>query len=827
MHASQRCRRARLIAAALFASQSLAWGGASFNSSASTSKLFFDPDLSGGTQSKTVSGNPPISSGAMPTPSSYQLSQTFSSGSSTATGKGSLGYILNATTATFTLSAGTGVAQVDASNAYAGASQLRVDFDGRFNPTSPSFGPTAMGYVSLVIGGVVGTGGYAYFKGEVDFLNGNTNALLRPKVVFGATTFSTVGSFSKPYSSSSLLGSGTIPVGTPIRVKGFFEFRASNADEPSDMLPLHVDIGSAPPTATWYSEIGGNWNDPIVWAPPANADVDDPTGTIPVVPNGVGVRARLVEPPLDLPLNLTLNGNTTVGTLDYDSRRRFTIDSDGVSSMIFDVEAGNAVVQVRNVRGENTQVLNAPVILNDSLDVHVDGSYFGPGHPNPHASFTFGGAITQTVPASITKFGEGELIFNLPSTHTGGTVIAGGHVGANATAALGPGSVQVNDGQLNYNAAHAAAPGQAVQVLNNGQVDLGIAPDATELFVLTDLGAVSGSATELVALTNGTNLQLSTGAMIAHETFDTNPLVNNPGGIAGPPAYIFGIAADIPTDATPHVIAVGSAAPGPWKGFGGDRSDRLFGTDPTTTQDRVEVMGQAELVSLHQTTIINGQVLSVGGGASLLKRGGGAVILNNVANQFDGPITVQANSGALLVDGVLVAQPNLNVVVQNGGALGGVGVINGPVNVQGGGILSPGSNVFGFDVATLTTGPLALADSSVLDFDLSDPNIVGGGVNDLVVVNGDLLLDGILNIADVANFAPGDFTLFQFSGGLEDAGLLMGNVPLPDEYLYSVSIVPPASGLPGAVVLNVSPVPEPTCAGVLLGLGMGLKRRRR
>ena len=137
-------------------------------------------------------------------------------------------------------------------------------------------------------------------------------------------------------------------------------------------------------------------------------------------------------------------------------------------------------------------------------------------------------------------------------------------------------------------------------------------PILTERFEVADLGAISGSAKELVALTNGvaTNLQLATGAMIAHETFDTNPAVNNPGGIAGPPPYIFGIAADIPTDATPHVITVGSGSPGPWKGFGGDRSDRQFGTDPTTTDDRVQVMGQAELVSLHQTTIVNGQLLS-------------------------------------------------------------------------------------------------------------------------------------------------------------------------------------------------------------------------
>jgi autotransporter-associated beta strand protein len=241
----------------------------------------------------------------------------------------------------------------------------------------------------------------------------------------------------------------------------------------------------------------------------------------------------------------------------------------------------------------------------------------------------------------------------------------------------------------------------------------------------------------------------------------------------------------------------------------------------------VEVLGQAELVSLARTTILNGQLLSVGGGASLVKRGRGTVILNNVANSFNGPITVQTNSGALLVDGVLQNQPNASVTVQSGGTIGGKGTIDAPVNVQSGGILSPGSNVFGFDVATLTTGPLNLAGTAVLEFDLSDPDAVGAGVNDLVIVNGDLQLDGVLNITDVANFGPGLYTLFQFTGGIEDGGLLFGNVPLPGEYAYAVNINPPVAGQPGSVVLGVSAVPEPSCASALLALGIGLLRRHR
>ena len=151
----QRSFRARAALAACIAGicQAHALGGVSF-SSTSTSKWTFDPDTSGGTQLKTLSVNAPPASGGMPAAPSYQLSQTFTSGSASSVAKGSIGYVANATTATFTLAPGTGVTQSDPNNAaYPGSSMLRVDFNGLFTATAPSFGPPATGYVSIAVGG--------------------------------------------------------------------------------------------------------------------------------------------------------------------------------------------------------------------------------------------------------------------------------------------------------------------------------------------------------------------------------------------------------------------------------------------------------------------------------------------------------------------------------------------------------------------------------------------------------------------------------------------------------------------------------------------------
>jgi fibronectin-binding autotransporter adhesin len=100
-----------------------------------------------------------------------------------------------------------------------------------------------------------------------------------------------------------------------------------------------------------------------------------------------------------------------------------------------------------------------------------------------------------------------------------------------------------------------------------------------------------------------------------------------------------------------------------------------------------------------------------------------------------------------------------------------------------------------------------------LNFELSTAGVVGGGINDLVAVNGNLGLDGTLNVTGFGNFGAGTYTLINFTGALTDGGLALGSMPAGFSYL----IQPGA----GKVDLVVSAVPEPGTLG-LLGLGMGI-----
>lgn len=147
---------------------------------------------------------------------------------------------------------------------------------------------------------------------------------------------------------------------------------------------------------------------------------------------------------------------------------------------------------------------------------------------------------------------------------------------------------------------------------------------------------------------------------------------------------------------------------------------------------------------------------------------------NTAADGFTG--TFNVNGGTLLVNGVLGDLTNraATINVASGATLGGSGTIQGNVVVANGGILSPGTSP-----ATQTiAGNLTLNDSSVLNFELAQPGVVGGGINDLITVGGNLVLDGTLNVTALDGFSAGFYRLFNYGGTLTNNALNLGTLPL-------------------------------------------------
>ncbi len=152
-------------------------------------------------------------------------------------------------------------------------------------------------------------------------------------------------------------------------------------------------------------------------------------------------------------------------------------------------------------------------------------------------------------------------------------------------------------------------------------------------------------------------------------------------------------------------------------------------------------------------------------GAGTIDHLAGDTIFSADSSGFTGDTTI--SDGTVLVDGTLGGS-----VAVNGGTLGGSGTLDGSVSVTDGTIAA------GNSPGTLTiAGDLSLSSGSILEFELGSPTGTAGVDSDLIVVGGDLTLDGTLNVTDAGGFGAGLYRLIDYGGTLTDNGLDIGTAP--------------------------------------------------
>jgi hypothetical protein len=822
MHKRSRSRAALRVAVAGAVVSLLtgyASGGITYSNS-STAKFTHDIDNTTTTTALKLSNILPPAQGSMPAPPSYQYNQTITQGSASSQATGSVGHITNATTATFTLAPGTGVTQNDPSNTAPGYSVLRLDLDGFWTATAPSFGPAATGYLSITVGGVVGTGGSAQFQAQLDFLNAANNQPLREQINF-SRTWNTAGAFSRTFTSSALLGSGSLPTATQLRVKGFIEFRASNDRFPTSIAPINFDIGGAPPTAAFNTTLG-SWQSAANWALGNNVDVDPNGNQFPAIPNAIGDRARFVASGIDRARGqireVFLEQNTKLGTLDIQEQAVYIRPQDGLQgdggdpALQFDVKAGEAVIYVGATYGDAYGQMAYESQLFDNLEIVTEGQPYRVGRDEvrPTAIFEIDGRIVAQGNQSVTKRGEGRLIINSSNNVIpGGFFIEGGVVEANQPSSLGNATVTVNNAVLFYNQ-NRASGADVAKAINCGEIILGIVPGAGDVFEITSEGAITGSFNQLAALDAGAggNLILEEGAMIGHnQGFDTGA-AGNPANLGNTPRYVFGIGRDFVTGNID--FTVGEDAGGFWKGFGSDRFDQTFGPSPNSSNYKLNYAGDGDLVALGGTLRLNA-ILNASSDVTVTKRGCGTVDITNVNNTFFG--TMNVIKGTLKLSGNL---PGGTINVRENATLRGAGSApSTTVTIEGFGHLAPGDGPGTF----LTVGDLILTDAAQLDYELGNLN----ATFDAHVKSRDLVLDGILNVTDLGGFDEGtSWLLIEYSGNIVNNGLELGLVP--PGYPLSVVVIPNPGDRGGRVLLVI---PEPGSLSMLALGCLGVLRRRR
>jgi len=176
-----------------------------------------------------------------------------------------------------------------------------------------------------------------------------------------------------------------------------------------------------------------------------------------------------------------------------------------------------------------------------------------------------------------------------------------------------------------------------------------------------------------------------------------------------------------------------------------------------------------------------GAPVTLEAGLTVNHTGPGTTVLVGV-NETNGTINVDA--GRVVVDGTFFAgsfifDPVFNV--NSGGTLSGDGQLD-EVVVASGGILAPGRSV-----GTLTTDDLVLSNNAILEFELSTPGTIGGGVNDLIDGARNLTLDGTVNISDGAGFGAGTYRLINYSQNLVDNDLVIGTAPAGFSYFIDTA----------------------------------------
>ncbi|MDD0843068.1 beta strand repeat-containing protein, partial [Pseudomonas sp. Gutcm_11s] len=149
----------------------------------------------------------------------------------------------------------------------------------------------------------------------------------------------------------------------------------------------------------------------------------------------------------------------------------------------------------------------------------------------------------------------------------------------------------------------------------------------------------------------------------------------------------------------------------------------------------------------------------IGGAGGLDKVGSGALTLSG-ASTYGGGTSV--SNGTLNVTGSLDSAVN----VANGGTLTGSGSITDSVTVASGGALNASSG------QQLTVDGLNMAAGAQLNVALGAPS-----TNALVRVNGDLALNGTLNVSALNDFGLGVYRLIDYSGALSGSGLSLGSLP--------------------------------------------------
>ncbi|SIT49909.1 Outer membrane autotransporter barrel domain protein (fragment) [Paraburkholderia piptadeniae] len=523
------------------------------------------------------------------------------------------------------------------------------------------------------------------------------------------------------------------------------------------------------------------------------------------------------------------------GTFDVTAGTTLELDAAvGGTGALSKTSAGALVLAQDNVYSGGTIIGAGTLQLGNG---GTSGSVIGNVTDNGTLAFdrsdaaTFGGLISGT--GSVNQLGSGTTIFTADNTYSGGTTISGGtlqlgnggtsgsvigNVTDSGTLAFdrsdaatfgglisGTGSVnQLGSGTTIFTADNTYSGGTTISAgtlqLGNGGTSGSIAGNVTDNATLafrradtvTFAGVIGGSGT-LNQLGTGTTMLTGDNTYGGGTTIGAGTLQLGNGGTSG------SIVGDVTDEG---ILAVDRADTLPLGGRitgAGALLQQGTGTTVLTgfntySGGTIISGGTLQLGNGGATGSITGDVLdngtltfnradlmpfvgTISGSGAVVQQGSGTTVLSG-ANAYGGPTLV--TGGALFIDGDQSGAAGPTTAT-GGATLGGTGTIGGDVAIVSGGTLSPGD--VGVAPGTLTINRnLTLNSGALLSYSFGQANVVGGPLNDLTVVKGNLTLAGTLNVqtTEGGTFDPGIYRVFSYTGSLTNNGLALAAIPSPD-----------------------------------------------
>ena len=345
----------------------------------------------------------------------------------------------------------------------------------------------------------------------------------------------------------------------------------------------------------------------------------------------------------------------------------------------------------------------------------------------------------------IVKTGSGNLLLTAANTHSGGLSLQNGRVVVLHNTALGSGDVYFQGGTLQY--------GDGITVANTLQTGSGSSSTVNvQTGTATQSGNIAGS------LLGGGYTKTGAGELI----------VTGYAGFGGATRIFDGTltagAENVLSQNSQHILYPNSRLR-----LLADQRIAGLSLDPSSTLE----LGDNVLTLNPQQTTSTLQGTFEGSNASgIVMEGSKTLTLDGDNESYGGFLRIE--NGPVVVNGDFSGLE----VTQNGGTLGGNGRLDAVV-INGGTLVGYDGNRLTMDSLELSSNARILAEFGAMSTD------------GLFNVNGNLTLDGTLDVVDVGGFDPGIYRLFDYGGTLTDRGLVISSVPAgysPDELQVQTSV---------------------------------------